>query len=65
MNLNEEKKKALPTEETFFVASTMDCTGLIPSLPSNQDEVDSYQDLHHIPNQGSKSEFQPEPAQEQ
>ena len=26
-------------------ASTTDCTGLIPSLPQNKDELDSYNDI--------------------
>lgn len=28
-------------------ASSMDCTGLIPSLPESQDELDSYEELYH------------------
>lgn len=28
-------------------ASVMDCTGLIPSLPETQEELDSYEDLYH------------------
>lgn len=28
-------------------ASAMDCTGLIPSLPVSQDELDSYEELYH------------------
>ena len=66
MKMDDKKKNNQPMdEETFLVASTMDCTGLIPSLPANQDEIDSYQELHHIPDQGSREEFQPEPAQPQ
>lgn len=28
-------------------ASAMDCTGLIPSLPETQEELDSYENLYH------------------
>lgn len=64
MNLNEKKKKIQPMDDQdFLVASTTDCTGLIPSLPANQDEVDSYQALHHVPDQGSRENFTPEPPQ--
>ena len=28
-------------------ASAMDCTGLMPSLPVSQDELDSYEELYH------------------
>ncbi len=26
--------------------STMDCTGLIPALPENEDELEAYEDLY-------------------
>lgn len=29
--------------------SAQDCTGLIPSLPANEDELESYEDLYHFP----------------
>ena len=28
-------------------ASATDCTGLIPSLPETQEELDSYENLYH------------------
>ena len=61
--MDKNKKPQPVDQETFLVASSMDCTGLIPSLPENQDEIDSYQDLHHVPEQGTRKEFVPEPAQ--
>lgn len=31
------------------VASSTDCTGLIPSAPQTDDEIESYTHLYHIP----------------
>ncbi len=28
-------------------ASTQDCTGLIPSLPTSREELDSYEEVYH------------------
>lgn len=36
-------------DSQFFVASSTDCTGLIPSAPSTENEVDSYNELYDIP----------------
>lgn len=36
-------------DNNFYVASSMDCTGLIPSAPASEHEVDSYNELCDIP----------------
>lgn len=36
-------------------ASTTDCTGLIPSLPQNEDELDSYNDIVQYMSPAAKS----------
>lgn len=36
-------------EQEFPVASSMECTGLIPAAPSTESEVDSYSSLYDIP----------------
>lgn len=33
----------------FYVASSTDCTGLIPSAPVTENEVDSYNELYDVP----------------
>ena len=35
--------------EMFSVASSMECTGLIPSAPTTDAAADSYTDLYDIP----------------
>ena len=36
-------------ESDFSVASSTDCTGLIPSAPTAEHEVDSYNELYDVP----------------
>ena len=36
-------------DNLFPVASSMDCTGLIPAAPESSEEVDSYSDIYDIP----------------
>lgn len=43
-------------------ASTTDCTGLIPSLPQNKDELDSYNDIVQYMSPAAKSTASDEPA---
>lgn len=38
--------------ELFSVASMTECTGLIPSAPENEAEVDSYSEIYDIPMSG-------------
>ena len=35
--------------EAFSVASTTECTGLIPSAPASGAEADSYSDIYDVP----------------
>ena len=45
-----EKKKKTDyrenTEESFYACSAQDCTGLIPSLPRNGEELEAYEELY-------------------
>lgn len=36
-------------DESFSVASTTECTGLIPSAPVSGAEADSYSDIYDVP----------------
>lgn len=36
-------------DENFAVASTMECTGLIPAAPASVQDVDSYNEIYDIP----------------
>ncbi len=36
-------------DELFAVASSMECTGLIPAAPVSAAETDSYSDIYDIP----------------
>lgn len=36
-------------DDTFSVASSMECTGLIPAAPDSTEEVDSYSEIYDIP----------------
>ena len=46
--MNEKPVKKLPIDympQISNVASSTDCTGLIPNPPENQDELENYMDL--------------------
>ncbi|MCL2323173.1 MAG: hypothetical protein FWC47_13860 [Oscillospiraceae bacterium] len=45
---------------TNNVASSTECTGLMQSLPSEEDDIVSYEEIYDIPDQGSEKEFQKE-----
>lgn len=55
MSKNSSTKPKTPTNQEVTdsydflsnVASTQDCTGLIPSGPVNEDELESYEALYH------------------
>lgn len=36
-------------DELFSVASSMECTGLIPAAPVSASQADSYGDIYNIP----------------
>jgi anionic cell wall polymer biosynthesis LytR-Cps2A-Psr (LCP) family protein len=62
-NLNEYPDPGdLSTNE---VASSTECTGLMQSLPSEEDDIKSYEDIYEIPDQGSEKELQNEYKKEQ
>ncbi|MCI1966212.1 MAG: hypothetical protein LKJ17_08810 [Oscillospiraceae bacterium] len=52
-NQNEERKLQLEDDVSFMneqsVASAMECTGLMPSLPATEDEVESYSNIYSVP----------------
>ncbi len=42
-------------------ASSQDCTGLIPSLPMSDEELESYEDIYHfLPPNGRAENIKPE-----
>lgn len=49
----EEPRLKLKDDVSFMeeqpAASAMECTGLIPSLPTTEDEAESYSDLYSVP----------------
>ena len=45
---------------TNDVASSTECTGLIQSLPSDEDDIKSYSEIYEIPDQGSEIELKEE-----
>ena len=50
MSKNSSEKPKTPTNQEVIdsnAASTQDCTGLIPSGPINEDELESYEALYH------------------
>lgn len=47
--MNEKKKKKidkLPEYDYLGASSAQDCTGLIPSLPTEKEEIESYEELY-------------------
>ena len=53
-----EKDQTKLTDNFDYLAnaeSTTDCTGLIPSLPQNEDELDSYNDIVQYMSPAAKS----------
>jgi len=36
-------------DSTFFVASSTECTGLIPANPASESEMVSYEEIYSIP----------------
>ena len=48
MEHNIEKDWQDPEDFSVNSCSATDCTGLIPALPQNEDEVASYEELYHF-----------------
>ena len=45
--MNEKKKMdRLPEYDYLGASSAQDCTGLIPSLPTKKEEIESYEELY-------------------
>jgi len=40
------------------VASSTECTGLIPALPVSDDDLQSYSEIYNIPEQGDKTDIE-------
>lgn len=38
---------------TLDIASTTDCTGMIPTPPLNEEEVENYADIYSVPQQSA------------
>lgn len=50
MNKKEQKANQTIIDSYDYLAnaaSSMDCTGLIPSLPTSKAELESYEDVYH------------------
>lgn len=45
---NTEKDWQETEDFSMKSCSATDCTGLIPALPQNEDEIESYEELYHF-----------------
>lgn len=46
MNSTKKKTDTLPEYDYLGTSSAQDCTGLIPSLPTEKEEIESYEELY-------------------
>lgn len=46
--MKNNKKDSLSHLDDLKAGAAMDCTGLIPSDPQSQDEVESYQEMYNF-----------------
>ena len=53
-----EKKESFMEHDTFQAASSGDCTGLIPALPSTEQELEFYEELYNFLPPGGKNAMQ-------
>ena len=53
--MKDKKNQKIIDEYDYLsnAASSQDCTGLIPSEPSSESEIESYEDLYHFLPPGS------------
>lgn len=53
--MDKKKKKLTHLNENTdtMVVSSTDCTGLIPSMPKSEEEIESYNDIYKIPEEGN------------
>lgn len=53
MSDEDKRKLQLQDEDSFFgsegIVSSMDCTGLIQTPPTSEEEADAYTDIYDIP----------------
>ena len=42
----EDTKKEEQDDDDLRICSSMECTGLIPALPENEDQLESYEELY-------------------
>ena len=42
----EDTKKEEQDDDDLRICSSMECTGLIPALPENEDQLESYKELY-------------------
>ena len=42
----EDTKKEEQDDDNLRICSSMECTGLIPALPENEDQLESYKELY-------------------
>ena len=42
----EDTKKEEQDDDDLRLCSSMECTGLIPALPENEDQLESYEELY-------------------
>ena len=42
----EDTKKEEQDDDDLRICSSMECTGLIPALPENEDQLQSYEELY-------------------
>ena len=61
MKKHDLKKYPDPDDlNTNNVASFTECTGLMQSLPGEEDDVKSYSEIYEIPDQGGEGELEKE-----
>lgn len=46
---HDDEDERILFDDEFSVASSMECTGLIPAAPANESEVKSYREIYDIP----------------
>lgn len=52
-------------EEAFAVASTQECTGLIPAAPQDGADAEAYREIYDIPLSSRQDGWEPAPGQRQ
>ena len=45
---SEEPQRPYPSLEEMGISSARDCTGLIPSAPQSDAEIQNYKDMYHF-----------------